>query len=800
MRFGVPTPTLVREIAGAEARLGAEVTFWVIALGSEFRVPRSLLPHDEGEVIEMQFELVVIRLDWLVVMALLGLPATGQSSLRCWGVNGYDTEGRQGRFTQVDATYAQTAVLRSDGRIFVNGQNAGGALLAPLPPAGMTYKQVAISNYGGAALRSDGLIDVWGIDVTAIGMPASFPPAPTPPSGLNYVQVAAGGRHILAIRSDGAIVAWGSNSQGECNVPTLPPGVNAIRVCAEYDTSYAILSDGSLIAWGENGLGQLQIPALPPGVAYRDVKQSNTHCVALRSDGECVAWGGVNQYGERNVPPLPPGLTYDLASAGMGNTFLVRSDGVLLAWGENSWGQCNVPVMPAGETVIQIDSGADHTTCLLSNGKVVSWGDNAFDCAFQPQLPDRMPGLPAAWYGEFARGTEYTLAVTSDGEIQAWGNNQATQCNVPSSLSGRMISRLKTQMYHVGALLRDGNLVCWGDNSVGQCNVPLLPPGIRYTDFAIGVGHTIAVRSDGSAVGFGSSPFGETTIPPLPTGLSYVQADAEGGKSVLLRSDGSIVSWGISSGGGSSNQHVIPVLPPGLSYVQVAAAQWFNAALRSDGTAIAWGAFVSSLSSFRPIPALPWGVYYVEVDAGYMHLELRRSDGEVVGAGTCSRLQDLVPQLDPRTSYVQISANGQCSAARVGPRCVYVGIAPGCSGSLQATRLVPRDTPRIGKPMMVTLFDLPANLAIMAMSFQRLSTGMQLGVQGMPGCAWYVPVDACALLVGQNQQARFTLPIPYLPDLVGVHLFNQALVLDPAAGNAAGAVVSDAAEGVIGRP
>jgi hypothetical protein len=35
--------------------------------------------------------------------------------------------------------------------------------------------------------------------------------------------------------------------------------------------------------------------------------------------------------------------------------------------------------------------------------------------------------------------------------------------------------------------------------------------------------------------------------------------------------------------------------------------------------------------------------------------------------------------------------------------------------------------------------------------------------------------------------------------LVGLRFANQAVVLDPQAGNAAGAVVSDAAEGVIGH-
>jgi hypothetical protein len=46
--------------------------------------------------------------------------------------------------------------------------------------------------------------------------------------------------------------------------------------------------------------------------------------------------------------------------------------------------------------------------------------------------------------------------------------------------------------------------------------------------------------------------------------------------------------------------------------------------------------------------------------------------------------------------------------------------------------------------------------------------------------------------------AKYCLPIPNLPSLVGMHFCNQAVVLDPGA-NPLGAVISDAAEGVIGH-
>jgi len=212
---------------------------------------------------------------------------------------------------------------------------------------------------------------------------------------------------------------------------------------------------------------------------------------------------------------------------------------------------------------------------------------------------------------------------------------------------------------------------------------------------------------------------------------------------------------------------------------------------------VVWGNIGAAY--YVPVPALPFGVYYVEADAGDGAIMLRTSAGEVIVCGTVGWHEDHVPLLDPGTSYVQVSAGSNSVGARVGPTSTYIGIAAGCSGSMPSTRLVPRDTPRIGKTLLITLFDLPVDIAMMAMSFQHLATPYDLGSLGMPSCTWHVPLDAVALLSGQATQAKFELAIPNEPRLVGLTFYHQALVLDPAAGNVLGAVASDAAAGVVGH-
>jgi hypothetical protein len=137
--------------------------------------------------------------------------------------------------------------------------------------------------------------------------------------------------------------------------------------------------------------------------------------------------------------------------------------------------------------------------------------------------------------------------------------------------------------------------------------------------------------------------------------------------------------------------------------------------------------------------------------------------------------------------------------ARVGPTSTYMSFATGCPGSRGVTRLVPWDTPRIGSVQEVNLLDLPLGVAFMVFGWTRPSP-QSLANVGMPGCTLHVSPDMAMLIAGSGSSGMYRLPIPPLPALVGLRFYNQALVLDPAAGNVLGAVVSDAAEGVVGMP
>lgn len=121
----------------------------------------------------------------------------------------------------------------------------------------------------------------------------------------------------------------------------------------------------------------------------------------------------------------------------------------------------------------------------------------------------------------------------------------------------------------------------------------------------------------------------------------------------------------------------------------------------------------------------------------------------------------------------------------------------GCAGSMPAAHLTCTHPARLGQTMMVTIDNLPASAAFVAIGFDNLNSPLgalplDLGPFGMPGCKLRTNVDALQGLVGAGNTATQSLFIPNVATLVGLVFHEQALVPDAGAGNALGAVISDA--------
>ncbi|HEB54576.1 MAG TPA: hypothetical protein ENI87_15095 [bacterium] len=732
-----------------------------------------------------------LLLVWFLLTPQLMRPAMAQSSIRCWGLEGFfDTESRAGPATFIAAGPTHTAVVRADGRLYVQGKNAvnfSATCEVPRPPAGRTFVDCGVGAGFGVGRLSDGSLMAWGAQgygVVSMDIPAL-------PPGLRYVDYSVGVNHALFLRSDGVVVSMGENAYGQSTVPNVPPGLTVEKVYAGPGTSALLLSDGSLVCWGDNGWGQCNVPPLPSGMTYTDVSLGYFHSLAFRSDGSLVAFGA-SAFGLNTVPQLPAGVSWTLAAAGAGFSVAVRSDGVVTAWGTNFYGALNVPNLPA-VPIVQLDAGSDHTVVRLADGRVIAWGWDDYFRTNLHTLPGAFSGQPSAVYEDFAAGGAHVLALLSDGTPVGFGTTIDDRTRFPALPPGMSYTKVFCSFWRSGALRSDGQLVLFGYSGPWSV-VPPLPNGVTYVDAALATDHTVALRSDGEVVAFGLNHWNVSTIPPLPPGTSYLDIGAHYARTLLLRSDDVLMSLGQFPPNSPP-----PTAPPGVHFTQVACSRNYDAALRSDGEVELWGS-MGPWYYLQP-PRLPWGVYYVEIAGGSGTTLLRRSDGRVRYAGGGGTVMN-APFLDPGTSYVQLDMRYSNAMARVGPTATYVGIGHGCAGSLQPARLVPRDTPRIGRDFVLNVFDLPADLALLGMSFAPPPVPVPLASLGMPGCEWHIALDGMAALVGAAGSARFTLPIPDVPQLVGQRFQHQAVVLDPGHNGAfgIGAVVSDAMEGVIGRP
>src|SRR5262249_47330411 len=243
-----------------------------------------------------------------------------------------------------------------------------------------------------------------------------------------------------------------------------------------------------------------------------------------------------------------------------------------------------------------------------------------------------------------------------------------------------------------------------------------------------------------------------------------------------------------------------PALPPGVTYVGIAAGEWHTAALRSDGAAVAWG---DNRQGQGNVATLPPGVTYVGIAASENHTVALRSDGVVVAWGRNDYGQCNAPVLPRGWNFVGVTAGSYFTAARISVSASYSTFASGCPGSLGIAGLTPSGSLQIGNTLTVVVDHLAQDLAIVMTGLSTTSSAfgplpLDLGVFGMPGCTGWVSPDAIAVVLGSGNAATFALTVPNEAGLVGITVFQQALVPDFGASNAAGVVVSDAARATVG--
>jgi hypothetical protein len=158
--------------------------------------------------------------------------------------------------------------------------------------------------------------------------------------------------------------------------------------------------------------------------------------------------------------------------------------------------------------------------------------------------------------------------------------------------------------------------------------------------------------------------------------------------------------------------------------------------------------------------------------------------------------------LPPGLCFAQMSA-GESRTVAIVRAGAYNTFGAGCPGSVGVTRLEAITLPRVGATMTVRVEPLPLSVAVMITGFSNVSSAagplpLNLSSLGLTNCWLRVSLDANDALIGALGSATYSLAIPTTAALAGFILHQQAVVLDPAAGNPLGLVMSDAATAVIG--
>jgi alpha-tubulin suppressor-like RCC1 family protein len=231
------------------------------------------------------------------------------------------------------ATADTSCAVKQDGTLWCWGGNALGQVgdgttvdrSSPVQVValGTSVVSTAISGYRTCAVKRDGTLWCWGLNLLPVFPPDSKPSySATPVQVAGFADVASvalGAWHYCVIKQDGTVWCWGANGNGALGVGPILPGqtepfqVTGVGSCvaalAALDHTCAIEKNATLGCWGNNSYGELGMGAAD---AYSDVPVQATVL-----GGALVSSVGV----------------------GGGFTCVTTTGGALRCWGNNEDGQ-----------------------------------------------------------------------------------------------------------------------------------------------------------------------------------------------------------------------------------------------------------------------------------------------------------------------------------------------------------------------------------------------------------------------------------------------------------------------------
>lgn len=500
-------------------------------------------------------------------------------------------------WSKVACGYSHTVALKTDGTLWTWGANYSGQLgndtttsvSSPIQTitGGTNWTSITAGFDHTAAIKSDGTLWVWGDNLQGqLGDDTAnnaSSPIQTITFGTTWSSVSAGENFTIARKTDSTFWAWGRNSSGQLGdntqvsksspVQTISYGTNwTSNIDAGKYYSAGVKSDGTLWLWGRNYLSQLgnnepgdltrrssPVQDITYSSNWSSLASNGFSSMGLKSDGTLWLWGG-NFNGELGidlsggyfsspVQTIAGGTDWNFIAGGYGHNSAIKTDGTLWLWGGNSYGQLGdntdtdksspVQTVTGGTNWIYVSCGESFTGGIKSDNTLWMWGNN-----YDGQL----------------------------GTNQGYGTN--TSSPVQTIAGGSDWTQISCGAYHIGAIKTDGTLWLWGYNYHGQLGddttisksspVQTIVGGTNWSQIQCTRSFSAAIKTDGTLWFWGANYNGQLGDDSIIKRSSPVQTIAGGTNwdtvsisdngqvgsvTAALKKDGSLWVWGSNSRG-----------------------------------------------------------------------------------------------------------------------------------------------------------------------------------------------------------------------------------------------------------
>jgi hypothetical protein len=332
--------------------------------------------------------------------------------------SGFTTTG-----SDFDAQFIRREFFQ-EGQLWTWGWNLSGELgtgdstsrFSPVQTAafGLNWNQISCGGKGGAGIKTDGTLWLWGQNTDgSLGNNSSsavLTPVQTVSAGTDWKQISCGYRHTAAIKTDGSLWGWGGNTGDGTTtarsspVQTIAAGKNWKQVSAGNNVTGAIKTDGTLWVWGYNSnYGRLgtntadsyssPVQTVAAGNNWKQVSAGGYHMAAVKTDGTLWTWGkntagglGDNTRTARSSPvqTIAAGNNWKQVSAGGYNMAAVKTDGTLWTWGDASRGVLGdntrtsksspVQTIAGGTNWKQVSIADNFMSAIKTDGTLWNWG------------------------------------------------------------------------------------------------------------------------------------------------------------------------------------------------------------------------------------------------------------------------------------------------------------------------------------------------------------------------------------------------------------------------------------------